>query len=68
MNHLIYIKDMEHALLCLNQYREYDTVINKIPHHLDHTGTGRFTITAGDYDFPLEQYGPMAYIYLRRLS
>ena len=38
------------------------------PRHLDHTGTGTFTITAGYYNFPLKQYGPTAYIHLRRPS
>ena len=45
---------MKHKLLCPNQALEYGTIIEKIPPHLYHAGTGTFTITAVDYDFPLE--------------
>ena len=56
INHAIYIKDMKHTLLCKNQSCEYGTII------------GTFTISAGYYDFPLDQYGPTAYIHHRHLS
>ena len=68
INHVIYIKDMKHALLCPNQSREYSNIIDDTPPHLDHKGTGIFTITSGYYGLPLEQYGHMAYIHLRRPS
>ena len=58
INHALYIKDTKHALLCQNQYCGYGTIIDNINPHLDHTGTGTFTITAGYYEFPLEQYVP----------
>ena len=53
INHVIYIKYMKHALIFPKQYRENGTIIDYIPTPLYHTGTGTFTITARDYDFPL---------------
>ena len=60
INHAIYTKDMKHELLWPNQAREYSTIIDDIPPNLDHMGTDTFTIKAGDYNFPLEQYVPTA--------
>ena len=67
INYVIYIKNMKHTLLQPNQAREYGNIIDDIHHHLDHTRTGTFTITYGDYDLPLEQYIPTAYIHLIHL-
>ena len=64
INHEIYSKEMKHK----NQACEYVTIIYDTPPHLDHTGTGTFIITFRDYDFPLKEYGPTAYICLRRPS
>ena len=66
INHSIYIKDMKRALLWPNQDHDYGTIFGNTPPHLDHMGTVTFTITSGDYNFPLEQYGITAYINLRR--
>ena len=65
IKHAIYIKYMKHALIHPNQSREYSTIIDNIPPHLYHTGTVTFTITSGDYNLPIEQYGPKAYICVR---
>ena len=67
INNAIFIRDMENALLCPNQAREFGTIVDDIPPHLDHTGRGTFSITAGDNDeFHLKQNGPTAYIPVRR--
>ena len=68
INHVIYIKDMKHALLGPNQARKYGTIIYNIPPHLDNTRTRTLTIKSGDYNFSLEQYGPAVYIHLIRPS
>ena len=66
INNAIYIKDMENALLCPNQAREFGTIIDDIPPHLDHTGTGTFSISADECEFHLQAYGPTAYLAVRR--
>ena len=68
ISHVIYIKDMKHALLLQNQDSEYRTIVDNNHLHLDHTVTGTLTTTAGYCDFPMEQYGPTAYIRFRRTS
>ena len=66
INNAIYIKDMDNALLCPNQARECGTIIDDIPPHLDHTGTGSFSIISEEQEFHLERHGPTAYIHVRR--
>ena len=34
INHVSYIKETKHTLLCPNQYHEYGTIINEIPINL----------------------------------
>ena len=62
----IYIKEMKNALLCPNQARENGIVINDVPPHLDHTNQTTFSIITGDHELQLEQFGPTAFIHLRR--
>ena len=57
---------MKNALLCPNQARENGIVINDVPPHLDHTNQITFSIITGDHELQLEQFGPTAFIYLRR--
>ena len=59
---------MKHKLLFPNKAREYGIIVDNTPPHLDHTVTGTFTITYGDYNLPLENYGHRSYICLRRPS
>ena len=59
---------MKHSLFSPNQDHKYSYIIDYIPPHLDHTGTATFTITAGYYAFPIEEYGLTTYIHLRHLS
>ena len=66
INNAIYIKDMDNSLLCPNQAREFGTIIDDVPPHLDHTGTGTFSITSDDSEFHLLQHGPTAYLPVRR--
>lgn len=66
INNAIFIKDMDNALLCPNQACEYGTIIDDIPPHLDHTGSGTFSITSDSHEFHLKQNGPTAYIPVRR--
>ena len=49
INNAIFIKDMDNALLCPNQAGEYGTIIDDIPPHLDHTGSGTFSITSDSH-------------------
>ena len=65
-NNAIYIKDMKNALLCPNQARENGVVVNDVPLHLDHTNQSTFSIITENKEFALEQYGPTAFIQLRR--
>ena len=65
-NNSIYIKDMKNALLCPNQARENGIIINDVPIHLDHTNQSTFSIIAGEDEMRLEQFGPTAFIRLRR--
>ena len=58
LNNSIFIKDMDNALLCPNQAREYGTIIDDVPPHLDHTGSGTFSILSDDNEFQLQQHGP----------
>ena len=45
INHVIYLKDKEHSVMCPNQAHEYGTITNKIPPHLDHKRTVTLPIT-----------------------
>ena len=65
-NNSIYIKDMKNALLCPNQARESGIIINDVPPHLDHTNQTTFSIITANHDLRLEQFGPTAFIQLRR--
>ena len=65
-NHVIYIKDMDNALLCPNQARENGIVVDDVPRRLDHTGTSTFSIITPSSSLPLLQNGPTAYLQLRR--
>ena len=65
-NNAIYIRDMRNALLCPNQARENGVIVNDVPLHLDHTDQSTFSIIAEDNEFGLEQFGPTAFIQLRR--
>ena len=65
----IYIPTMDQALLCPNQARQFGTVIDDVPPHLDHTGHSTFsmhTTDPGETKFPFDQYGPTACLYVRR--
>ena len=66
LNHSIYIKDMEHPLLCPNQAREYGCIVDDVPVHLDHTGQSTFSLHVQDKSFPFEAFGPTAYLQVRR--
>ena len=65
-NHSIYIMNMSNALLCPNQARQNGIVVNDVPPHLDHTNQSTFSIIAGDDEMQLEQFGPTAFVQLRR--
>ena len=65
-NNAIYIRDMRNALLCPNQARENGVIVNDVPLHLDHTDQSTFSIITEDNEFGLEQFGPTAFIQLRR--
>ena len=52
-------------MLCTIQACENVTIIDDTPPHPDNTGTGTFTVKAGDYGFLLEKHGLIAYINLR---
>ena len=65
-NNSIYIKEMNNALLCPNQARENGIVVNDVPLRLDHTNQSTFSIIAGEDEFGLTEYGPTAYVQLRR--
>ena len=66
LNHSIYIRDMEHSLLCPNQARAFGTIVDDVPPHLDHTGCSTFSLCTGNHSFPLESYGPTAFLRVRR--
>ena len=65
-NNAIYIKNMKNALLCPNQAREYGVVVEDVPPHLDHTGSGSFSIMTSGHSFKLERNGPTACLHVRR--
>ena len=50
-NHVIYIKGMKHALLFSNQAKEHETIVDDIPHYLDHTGYSAFSVVASNMHF-----------------
>lgn len=66
LNNSIYVKSMENCLLCPNQAREFGTVIDDIPIHLDHTGVGTFSMITSNVQFPLSSFGPTAFTHVRR--
>ena len=57
---------MKNALLCPNQARENGIIVNDVPPHLDHTNQTTFSIITGNHELGLEQFGPTAFIQLRR--
>ena len=61
----IYIKYMKYTMLVSDQAQEYGNTIDDTAPKLDHVGTCTFTFTDRAYGFPLEEYGPTAYIQLR---
>ena len=65
-NHIIYVKDMDNALLCPNQARENGIVVDDVPKRLDHTGNSTFSIITTNVSLPLLQNGATAYLSLRR--
>ena len=65
-NNSIYIKNMKNALLCPNQARENGTIVNDVPPHLDHTEQSTFSIITEETEIKLEQFGPTAFVQLRR--
>jgi hypothetical protein len=63
----IYIPHMKNALLCPNQARAFGIIIEDTP--LEYDDTSRFAIIASDTEnttFPLQRYGPTAYMHVRR--
>ena len=65
-NNSMYIKETKNALLCPNQARENGIIMNDVPLHLDHTNQSTFSTITGDHELRLEQFGPTAFIQLRR--
>ena len=65
-NHAIYVKNMDNALLCPNQAREYGTIVDDVPKRLDHNGLSTFSIITSNLFCPLLCNGPNAYLPLRR--
>ena len=65
----IHIPHMKNALLCPNQARAFGTIVEDIPPEYDPTGYSRFAIIAPDAEstsFPLQRFGPTAYLQVRR--
>ena len=59
-NNAIYIKNMKNALLCPNQARKHDTIVDNVPLHLEHTGQSTFSVSTSEHSFHLQQHGPTA--------
>ena len=62
INHAVYIKDMQNALLCPNQARSHGIVVDDVPLHLDHTGRSTFALHVEGTMLPFELFGPTAFL------
>ena len=58
---------MEHSILCTNQARHHDVIIDDVPHAVDfrHTSTQSIIFPAAQASVPLHMHGPVAYANVR---
>ena len=61
----MYVQYMSNCLLCLNQAREFGTIVDDFPIPLDHKGQSTFSLHTADRTvFPFSRYGPTSYIHV----
>ena len=61
---LDFTETMEHSLLCENQARSNNVVVDSVPTTLDHSGTSTHSVYFPEQDvrFPLSMRGPTSYL------
>ena len=65
VNHCLdFTKDMEHSIVCTNQSRTHNIIINDVPKTFDYANTSSQSLHHRDsgYELPILFYGPIPYL------